>query len=244
VSGATTRDQRHKCDHPCPLPDASEIRRALDVLHPDPSDVIELRAIGVSEPRDRRPHTVSGYFLDRGALVETAARVSACAVGTYVTLNVINRALLARAVNRARAVGEREPTTSDHDVVRRLWLPIDVDPIRPAGISSSDDERERARTCAQAIREHLAAEGWSAPVIGDSGNGYHLLYRTDMPTEGVHALLGELKRHFSDEHVKVDEANYNLARIWKLYGTPARKGDHAPIVGRPHRLSRLIKVPA
>src|SRR5262249_8541637 len=35
---------------------------------------------------------------------------------------------------------------------------------------------------------------------------------------------------------------FNAARIWKVYGTMACKGDNLP--ERPHRLSRLLAVPA
>ncbi len=34
----------------------------------------------------------------------------------------------------------------------------------------------------------------------------------------------------------------NAARIWKAYGTVARKGDS--ILGRPHRISRILEVPS
>ncbi|MDO8872916.1 MAG: hypothetical protein Q7V05_09345 [Methanoregula sp.] len=36
-------------------------------------------------------------------------------------------------------------------------------------------------------------------------------------------------------------ANYNAGRIWELYGTVTKKGDHTP--ERPHRRSRIISVP-
>jgi hypothetical protein len=35
---------------------------------------------------------------------------------------------------------------------------------------------------------------------------------------------------------------FNPARIWKLYGTIARKGDSLP--DRPHRLARVLDVPS
>ena len=41
--------------------------------------------------------------------------------------------------------------------------------------------------------------------------------------------------------MKVDTSTFNPARIVKLYGTPARKGDSMP--DRPHRLARLLDVP-
>ena len=41
--------------------------------------------------------------------------------------------------------------------------------------------------------------------------------------------------------MSVDTANFNAARIWKLYGTVSRKGDNTP--ERPHRRSRIISAP-
>src|SRR5262249_16019924 len=46
---------------------------------------------------------------------------------------------------------------------------------------------------------------------------------------------------WDDVLVKVDRKVYNPARIWKLYGTLAAKGDAIP--GRPHRLSRILEAP-
>jgi hypothetical protein len=40
----------------------------------------------------------------------------------------------------------------------------------------------------------------------------------------------------------VDLTTFNPARIWKLYGTPACKGDST--ADRPHRMARLVNVPA
>ena len=53
-------------------PDPAEVRRALDLLL-SPGQVTELRALGVSTPEYRRPHTVSGYFDDPDALAHAAA---------------------------------------------------------------------------------------------------------------------------------------------------------------------------
>lgn len=77
-------------------------------------------------------------------------------------------------------------------------------------------------------------------------NGAHLLYEIDLPNnqEGlafVSGALAELDRRYSDNVVKVDVTSSNAARIWKAYGTVARKGDSIP--GRPHRLSRILEIP-
>jgi len=227
-----------------PVADAAEVLRALAVLHPDQTDVIELRAIGV---RSRQwPNVTSGYFLDRQECAQFAAMLSPLAEGVYFTLNRINPALLARAVNRLRGRDDSSETTADHHVSRRLWLPVDCDPVRPKGISATEEERGWALARAYAIRSHLWSEGWSSPVVADSGNGTHLLYQVDLDVadgDYVKRTIETLARRFNDERVHIDVTVFNPARIWKLYGTLARKGDHAPSIGRPHRLARLLEVP-
>ena len=92
----------------------------------------------------------------------------------------------------------------------------------------------------------LAETGFPAPILADSGNGAHLLYSIDLPNDDASRLL--IKRClevldilFSDDKTTIDTANFNTARIWKLYGTMSRKGDHTP--ERLHRKSRIMSVP-
>ena len=95
---------------------------------------------------------------------------------------------------------------------------------------------------AREIRAYLQAQGWPEPLLADSGNGAHLLYRVDLPADDgglVAGALAALAFRFTDALVSVDEKNFNPARIWKLYGTVAAKGDATP--ERPHRLSRLVE---
>lgn len=93
---------------------------------------------------------------------------------------------------------------------------------------------------------YLREKGWAEPVAGDSGNGAHLLYPVNLPNDAeslglTKGVLEALSFRFSDEVVSVDTTTANAARIWKLYGTTARKGDSTE--DRPHRVSRLLKVP-
>jgi hypothetical protein len=204
----------------------------------EPGAVVELRAFNDGK-------TTSGYYNDRAALAVEAGKLEDRGHTVYVTLNEVNPALLSRAANRARKV-YREPLTSDADIFRRRWLPLDLDPKRPSGVSATDEEKEAARGRASEVREHLKARGWPEPVYGDSGNGYHLLYQVDLPNDAeslvlVRGVLEGLSFKFSDELVSVDTTTSNAARIWKLYGTTARKGDSTK--DRPHRRSGLLKVP-
>src|SRR5215208_1369288 len=216
---------------------AGEILRTLEILFGS-GTMVELRAF-------RGRETVSGYYDDHALLAYEASKLEDRGYSVYVTLNEVDPALLARASNRTRKI-YKEPTTSDNDIVRRRWLPLDFDPVRPAGVSATDAEKKAARRRALEVREFLRGFGWPESVVGDSGNGYHLLYRVDLPNdreslELVKGILEALALRFSDKAVEVDVTTCNAARIWKLYGTTARKGDDAR--DRPHRHSGLLKVP-
>jgi hypothetical protein len=215
--------------------------RALETILA-PGQVTELRALDVSTSSYRRPHVVSGYF-DNVEAIAKASVANPSAKGVYFTLNPINHALLARAINHLRDV-DKHPLTTDTDVLSRRWLPIDVDAVRPSGISSSEGEHEDALTRARDIRDSLREEGWPEPILGDSGNGGHVLYRIELESDDnglVQQVLEVLASQFSTPRVVIDRTVFNPARIWKLYGTVARKGDNAP--DRPHRISRILEIP-
>jgi len=220
---------------------SSEVKRALATLFPD-GGIVELRAL-----TDYSVH--SGYFDNFDTMAEKAVNLDTLpeVAGIYVTLNTVDPALLSRRANRVKMnLGRKDPTTSDSDVLSRHWLPIDLDPVRPSGVSSTDTEHEAALAHAERIRTWLGEQGFPDPVMADSGNGAHLLYRIDLPndeesTDLVKGCLAVLDTLFSDGTVSVDAANFNAARIWKLYGTTSKKGDNTH--NRPHRQSCIIAVP-
>ena len=169
------------------------------------------------------------------------------ASGIYFTLNKIDPALFHRSANRTKEYAKQ--TTSDANVIRLNWLPVDLDPIRPSGISSSDEEHDAAISKAKEIKHWLVGDrGWpeDAFVVGDSGNGAHLPIKIDLETtkenvDLVKKCLNALDFLFSDDVVEVDTGTGNPARIWKLPGTMARKGDSSK--ERPHRMARLLEAP-
>ncbi len=201
--------------------------------------MVEVRVLGSRK-------TWSGYFDDLEAAASAAAELDRPGWQVYLNLNEVDRAVLARAVNRVRDMGRNDPSTSDRDVVRRRWLLVDLDPVRPSGVSATDAEKEAAHGRAEEIMAHLRSQGWPGPVVADSGNGYHLLYPIDLPNdkeggELVKSVLEALAFRFDDDEVKVDTGVHNAARIVRLYGTVCRKGDDLP--ERPHRRSRILTVP-
>src|SRR5262249_33850964 len=112
---------------------------------------------------------------------------------------------------------------------------------------STEAEHDAALQRAEACAIWLRSRGWAAPVAADSGNGGHRLYAIDLPNDEASRVLLQrcleaLALYFSDSAVALDLTVLNAARIWKVYGTMVCKGDDLP--ERPHRLARLLDVPA
>jgi hypothetical protein len=188
--------------------------------------------------------TISGFFDDSDKLAVAVAELDGRCPGIYITLNPCNPALLARANNRLKFRVKK--TTNDIDIARRRWLGLDFDPVRPAGISSTDHEHGRAIAVACGTWDELRAAGWGNPILADSGNGAHLLYLLDAPntrevTELIQRLVSGVAKRCATADVTIDVSVYNPSRIWKLYGTLSCKGDST--ADRPHRRSRLLEVP-
>ena len=92
--------------------------------------------------------------------------------GIYVTLNEVNPALLSRRANRIKMrLGKKDSTTSDADILRRRWLPIDIDPLRPSGVSSTDVEHGLALAKADEVARSIAGLGFPDPVRADPATG-------------------------------------------------------------------------
>lgn len=190
---------------------------------------------GVHEVRMLRPAIAVGYF-DLWDAALTAVESEPEYRAAYFTLNPLNGG----GPLNPKTLKVSRNTASDADIARRVRLMIDLDPVRPAGSSSTDSEKESARKQAEAARQFLSGRGWPLPLLADSGNGWHLLYRIDLPNDVasvdlVRDVLSRLKQLFP----LVDAGNYNASRICKLYGSWARKGPHAE--DRPHRRSAIVE---
>lgn len=222
-----------------------------------PGEVTEIRAYGLSRQNKAwegwagGTGIVFGYFdnpkdFAKGAEVLETAK----AHGIYFTLNPVLPDLLARASNRLKAADGKTASTSDKDILCIRWLPVDLDPVRPSGISSTQEELALAIKLRDKIAASLAKKGWPQGIKAISGNGAHLVYRlkdqniqdreniSQDPTviriknclRAIHAKAGTSK-------VDIDQKVFNPSRIWKLYGTTARKGDSTTT--RPHRQSYI-----
>jgi RecA-family ATPase len=217
------------------------IKSAIDVLFPEGA-VIELRIPKARDASGRNQGTISGYYNDHKELAKDIKEIANKYTGVYYTLNPVEPSLLSRSCNKSKQ--NAEVTTQDLQIVRRRWLLLDIDPQRAAGISSSDAEKKIAKEKTIEIFNYLKINGWPRPVFGDSGNGYHLLYRIDLDNNSdnttlIKNVLVSLAQKFDNEFVKVDKSVFNAARIVKAYGSMARKGEELAEQGRFHRVSKL-----
>lgn len=217
---------------------ADEVRRAVNALQ-DPDGVFEVRAIGTT-----KKDIFSGYFRDADTLLKALDKVNMPARNVYITLGKVKDECFSRA--QSEEFLKSPQTTSDTEIVSYRWLFIDLDPVRTAGISSSDQELEDARSMAKEVLEYLKGLGFTDPVTAASGNGYHLLYRIDVKNDEagrslIEKCLKVLSEIFDSDKVKIDTTNKNPSRICKLHGTLAQKGRSTK--DRPHRMSHIICVP-
>lgn len=215
-----------------------DVRRFLSLLWRDGA-VREIRV-----PKyNQYGQTASGYF-DSVESAAVAAEKWDAKANIYITLNPVNPALLARAVNRVepRALN----TTADEDIVEREWLFIDIDAQRASGISSTEAELAAAQDLLADLTAFLAAAGWPEPVTCMSGNGCYALFRIELPNDAeatalVKQVLEALSERFDTEAAHVDTGVFNAARIVALIGTLKKKGDSTE--DRPHRRSYVMSVP-
>ena len=214
------------------------IRQCYDIFK-DNHELVEIRIL---DPATRK--TYSGYFTDIETLLEAIKPYDRSAI--YFTLNVIDYACYSRE-QRDRISTKVKSTTSDGEIIERKWCLIDVDCEKPSDTNSSDEEKELAKSVVNNVYKFLRDEGFESPIVCDSANGFHLLYKQAMNstpenTETMKRFLQVLDMFFSTDKVKIDCSTFNPSRICKLYGTYSRKGSDTP--ERPQRCSSILKVPS
>lgn len=218
-----------------PTPDYAMVRRALG-LFCDPESWVQIQVLPRGDSSRFEPHDEDGVieWIDarRGA------------AGCYFTINPVKE--------------KTERAVKSGDIAERHWLLVDFDrgssaknlPIgdgdKAGNHSATDAEKIPTREAADRCLVDLSEKGWPLPIIVDSGNGWHLYWRIDLPatayTQAVlRVLLQKLGERYDSDTVEVDKAVHDAKRIAKLPGTWARKGANTP--ERPHRLCQFVHVP-
>ena len=201
-------------------------------------ELVEVRIVDNAYKR-----TYSGYFTDVNTLLNEIRKYDNCNI--YFTLNAINPACYDRE-QHDRIVTKPKSTTSDNDIVGRDWILIDIDTKKPSDTNSTDEEKEMAKEVVNNVFKFLRDEGFEKPVVCDSGNGFHLLYKIAMKNSNENTtickeFLQVLDMLFSNPNVVIDCTTHNASRVCKLYGTFSRKGSNTK--KRPQRESKILRIP-
>lgn len=161
--------------------------------------------------------------------------------GAYLLCNPIDPRIAERY-----EPGDFGPATagraSDKEITSRRAVFIDIDPVRPKGISATAEEREAAFSVAHQVRVLLESRcGKPAVGWGSSGNGFYLVIAIEpvavCPEQGrrIKRLLDGLQSRFGTAAASIDGTVYNPARLMPAPGTWKRKG--AGSKERPHRIA-------
>lgn len=135
------------------------------------------------------------------------------------------------------------------DVKRWKNLIIDLDPVRPAGKVSLQEELDAACTVAHKIYDQVINPYFKTGLIFLSGNGYHVWAPIDLEVNQesiavVSEFLETIKQIYQTDRVEVDTCFKNPAQLTTLYGTVKKKSLYRnvlPGTTLEHRQSRIVK---
>lgn len=222
--------------------DEEQVRKTVEIIRSGytQTTLFEVRIFG---GRSKKGATV-GYFKDVNLMIDQLRRQNLKGKSVYIALNEIKDECYRR--NAGDQFMDGETSTSDKDIYARRWVLVDLDPERSSEISATNEQVAKAKEKAQRVYAYLKQQGFSEPIIGFSGNGYHLLYPvklspSDENDKLIERFLNALDVLFTDDVIKIDKANKNMSRICKLYGTLAQKGRSTEEA--PHRMSKILYQP-
>ena len=212
-----------------------ELYRETAELFLQGSSFIEIRLLGNGGT------AMSGFFAD----AESAATAVAAIDGkrnAYAIANPIRRdfgrGTLGKFVRAAPGA-----CVGDADIAHRTWFLIDIDCKAKGKISATEEEIGAAAAVRDKIIEFLRSLGWPEPLVGFSGNGWWLFYRSSVPNDdemkaSFERALTALAVMFNDASVAIDLSAATAARLVPLFGTMKMKGDSTD--ERPHRRSEIV----
>jgi len=125
-------------------------------------------------------------------------------------------------------------------ILKYTTMMVDVDRTDKLGKKNpaTDDELAQAEHLTNAISVYLEERDWESPHKIMSGNGYHLYYPIDLPNDEatsalIETTLDTLAEKFNTDDFEVDTVVFDAARITKVIGTTAIKGEASE--DRPYR---------
>ena len=115
-----------------------EIRKTIHALKND-GELFEVRCLEANGKR-----VSGGYFCNADTMLEQLCHLNSSDSNIYMVLNDIKPDCYSRE-QRNRFVTNTKVQTSDNDIVGYDWLFVDVDPKRPSGVSSSNEQLQKAK---------------------------------------------------------------------------------------------------
>lgn len=220
--------------------DREQIYKWWNLFQKNGEELCEIRCM------DASGKTFSGYYKDIEKLIADIEPLSERQnLQIYFVLNSIDPDCYVRP-QKEKIIEKPKNTTSDVDIVGRRFILLDFDPVRPAGIGSTDAQLKLAYHVAKESYDFLINQGFYPPIVCQSGNGFHLevpvsLANTPENTKLVEKFLKSMAMMFQTDKVDIDLKVFNASRICKLYGTYAKKGSNTP--DHPWRLAKIVKYP-
>lgn len=246
--------------------DRGHIEGTLDRITNGWKRFVEIRVLGLKEYKQHNGNVstfdskkfiiYSGFFNNiENVMVELSNVVSA--KGIYYAINPVSKETVkykySGNINRL----ERGQATKTDDVESRGYVLIDIDSNREGDeskIPTTDEQHKHSQKVLYRVNEYLIKKGWKEPLVSSSGNGYHALYKVDMPVEDtttIKNLLKSLNEKFGDEKSKIDTVVHDLPRICRLPGTrnckdlDTEEDEKSEFInhGRIHRMAFALSCP-
>ena len=90
----------------------------------------------------------------------------------------------------------------------------------------------------------LQTQGYLEPYFDDSGNGFHVIQRVNIPVVNHSWLENQLRNYFKEvqkatPYMKLDSI-FDMTRILKVPGTLSLKGENTS--ERPHRNAKILSL--
>lgn len=190
---------------------------------------------GAIEVRSQTPSGwKSGWFDNVGDIVATILQNEGVNL-----LTSFNKAV-GREITNSLSWDAKALKNDDVESYSRLLF--DFDPVRPAGVPSTNSELETTKQRAIGFMSDMQQRGFPQAAWGVSGNGVHVLYRCsyvndEAARKHISRLYQVLSKKYSDTAVTLDPVVCNPGRLTRLYLMINRKGTAT--AGRPHRLSTI-----
>ncbi|MCU1247065.1 MAG: hypothetical protein JWQ49_94 [Edaphobacter sp.] len=202
-----------------------------------PGDLIEIRGL------KSRKGTLRMLTDDLYLAARSASAMEKEGADVYYCLNPVDRESKYAKTAKINDGDNNCRTAGNADTANRNAYLIDIDPDRPSGEAATKEQRAAALSTAQEVHTFLAERGWPDPIVLDSGNGIHMLYKGNRCSANDDALKFALKRLATlfNGTCKIDAVVSNPARISRMpFCINKKAGRRASLVSIPNEFEEML----